>query len=324
MNNNIDISLLPLCSKVAEGDKTVSDQLKKHILVKKMSEGMSGISFTPEDFVNAAFSDLDDKRFSWSHFKNNYQYVSKLVDHIQQNSEKLFKKTLNNASRFLGLPINSAEIQLNLVCGGKWDAYVLVFKDTPEIFMDVGLYAKKDTTKMINDFESVLTHEMWHLAFYRHKDTVWKNNYKDHFDPNFVLIYEILNEGIGHCFSLYNHLYPTVTIIDFKKKVSDLFKLFTNKYREYISETDLKVREKLLWKSHAGVPFWEKWGALTGAIITYRLVEALGDNKVKKIIKDEPFSLIVIYQQLAKEKKWELLPNALVEQAKKGLKINRR
>jgi hypothetical protein len=75
-----------------------------------------------------------------------------------------------------------------------------------------------------------------------------------------------------------------------------------------------------MWHSHAGVPFWEKWGAVPAALIVHRLEAAQGSAAVAKLIQREPFSLFLAYETACKEHAdWPKLPAALLEDAHRGL-----
>ena len=76
----------------------------------------------------------------------------------------------------------------------------------------------------------------------------------------------------------------------------------------------------MLWHSHAGVPFWEKWGGLTGALVVYHVLVTSGPEEVARKIKNEPFSLFLTYDKLSKEHAdWPRLPQMLVEDARREL-----
>ena len=91
-------------------------------------------------------------------------------------------EALTRATEFLAVNVSPTDVTINLVCGGPWDAYVLIF-DKPELFFDLGWHADQPPQKAMVDFRAILTHELWHLAFLEHQRKQWPREYRESADP---------------------------------------------------------------------------------------------------------------------------------------------
>jgi len=128
--------MIALCEAVIAGDESVRPALASHPLVSKMSEGMrTQVPFTPEEFAAAAFAAQHDRCFSWSRLRENAAYVGPFVGYLKNNKQQLLAECLEQASELLSVEPDPAQVMINLVCGGPWDAFVLIF-DGPELFFD--------------------------------------------------------------------------------------------------------------------------------------------------------------------------------------------
>lgn len=318
-------SMIALCEAVIEGDESVRPALASHPLVSKMSEGMrSQVPFDPEAFAAAAFTAQNDPRFSWSRLRKNAAYVVPFVDYLRNNQQQLVAKCLEQAGELLLVEPDPDRVTINLVCGSPWDAYVLIF-DGPELFFDVGWIADDELQRMLPGFRALLAHELWHLLFLDHQERHWSCDYRESSDPAVRFLYRMLNEGVGHYYSLSPRLYPNISYSDFSDRVQNVFRLLHENYPRYMAEADSKERQKLLWHSHAGVPFWEKWGAVPGAIVVYYLIEEYGRESVRQLIASEPFSIFLAYDDVCKQKKiLPELPVPLVSDAGRALEMHRK
>jgi hypothetical protein len=130
----------------------------------------------------------------------------------------------------------------------------------------------------------------------------------------------MLNEGVGHYYSLRPKLSPRPKWVDFAERERRAFELLSKNYPKYLGETDEKRRDKILWRSHAGVPFWEKWSAVPGALIVYRLKSVVGKKGLQSLLAREPFSVFVEYDRhCQKHPRWPKLPKRLVRDARAEL-----
>jgi len=306
-------SMLPQCQAVLAGDDTAAAAIAAHPLVDKMSRGMAPqVSFTPEEFATAAFADPPDERFSFARLRENAAYVTPFGEHIAANRQTLIRANLDRATEFLAVELEPEAVTLNIVCGSPWDAFVLIF-DGPEIFFDLGYYADAELDQALPGFESILTHELWHQAFLHQQQAQWPVDYHQHEDPATLFVYRMLNEGVGHYYSLYPRLYPTVGYEDFDDRIAGVFALLEHNYPLYLADEDPDAQRTQLWHSHAGVPFWEKWGAVPGALVVYYLAGELGKDGVRDLIVEEPFTLFLTYADLsATRPTWPRLPPPLV------------
>lgn len=320
---SVDMSLMPLCRAVLDGDESVGDELAAHPLGRKMSEGMRDqVVFTPEEYAAAAFTSADDPRFSWTRLRANARFVGPFVDHVEGHAAALVTAALARATELTKIALDPDDLRVNLVCGGPWDAYVLFFEQQ-ELFFDVGWLADAPLDEAIPGFEALLAHELWHAAFVAHQTAHWRVDYRESTDPAARFFYEMLNEGVGHYYSMYDHLYP-VQRPETAEKGRAAFRLLAERYPSYRDERDAAAREQLLWHSHAGVPFWEKWGAVPGALVVYHLLRAQGIEAVRELAAEEPFSLFVAYAALsARDPSLPQLPPALVRDVEAALAEHR-
>jgi hypothetical protein len=317
-------SMISLCMSVTEGKSEAQVALAKHPLVDKMSRGMRPqVVFRSEEFAAAAFAPEHDPRFSWKRLRQNAGHVRGFAERLARVRTVLVAESLKRATEFLPVALSPADVTINLVCGSPWDAFVLIF-DKPELFFDLGWHADQPPEEAIVDFRAILTHELWHLAFLDHQRKRWPKDYRESADPRGLFLYRMLNEGVGHYYSMRHRLYPTPSWPDFALRAQKTFALLEKSYLQYLAETDVEKRRKLLWSSHAGVPFWEKWGAVPGAITVYVLERELGRERVKELIASEPFSLFVAYDEVCHAKSsWPRLPAALVNDARRALDLHR-
>jgi hypothetical protein len=316
-------SMYPICSKIVVGDNSVSKEIEKHALVEKMSEGMKQVTFTPQEFASAAFSPQPDSRFSFERLRKNKKFIKPLAMYFEKNHAKIVKDNLISATRFLAVKIEPSFVNLNLVCGSPWDAFVLIF-DKPEIFFDLGFHSDQPLEKAVQALLPIMQHELWHMAFIEHQKVHWPVDYRNSQDPAEAFLFRMLNEGVGHYYSIYNRLYPKVSYQDFSSRSQKIFFSLESKYQLYADEEDLKIREQILWSSHAQVPFWEKWGAIPGALVIYHLEQTIGAQGIKKLINSEPFSVFLAYDEQSKlHKDWPRLPLQLIDDARRALANHR-
>lgn len=313
-------SMLDLCLAIARGDRSAEAPLARHPLVRKMADGMAPqVVFTPAEFARAAFEDRGDERFSFRRLLQNARFAPPFVEHVSRHREEMITKGMAQAVEFLDVEPDPKRVPLHFVCGGPWDAYVLIF-DEPELFFDIGFYADDALDKAIPGFETILVHELWHLAFRAHRARFWPVDYTDSLDPEALFFYRTLNEGVGHYYSLHPKLFPGVSFEDLPGRSQKVFALLATQFPAYLAIQDEPERLRFLWSSHAGVPFWEKWGAVPAALMTYHLQAALGRDGVRRLLAREPFSFFLAYHREAKaHPDWPQLPEPVVESARRGL-----
>lgn len=315
---DIDFSMITLCQKAVDGDKAAISKLAIHPLSKKMANGMNPhVVFSPKEFADGSNSTKKDPRFSWEEFKERSNKIKDFLKFISLNHGDLFSKAKERATQFLEPAPDVQSVPIYLVCGGAWDAYVLYFDQGPEIFFDVGKM-ESDTITNHEKFIALLTHELWHIAFIDYQRKYWVKNYKTSEDPTDIFFFTMLNEGMGHFFSMSPRLFPIVDYPDFKGRSIKIFSLLKSKYQQYKNENNWQVKKRLLWTSHAGVPFWEKWGAVSAALVIYHLNNSLGKKALIGLLAKNPFEYLLRYETLSeKDSKLPKLPKNLRDELRK-------
>jgi hypothetical protein len=316
----LDTSMLPLCLAVLEGDQAARPALAAHPLVARMSAGMrQQVAFSPEEFARAAFATGPDARFSWDRLRRNKAFVEPFVAAVLARQDELVASALATASEFLPDRPAPSEVRLKLVCGSPWDAFVLIFEG-PEVFFDLGFYADGPPEQAMPGFEAILTHELWHLAFLKHQDRRWTVKHRDTGSIPGQFLYRMLNEGVGHYYSMRSKLLSGSAWPELAARERQAFELLDRSYPAYRQEEDESRRREMLWRSHAGVPFWEKWSAVPGALVVHHLVSAVGPAGFREHIARDPFAWIVEYERrCAEHVDWPRLPERLVQDARAEL-----
>ncbi|HOX47532.1 MAG TPA: hypothetical protein PK668_28320, partial [Myxococcota bacterium] len=251
--------------------------------------------------------------------RQNKAFVEPFAAAVSARQAELVGAALERASEFLPDRPAPSEVRLNLVCGSPWDAFVLIFEG-PEVFFDLGFYGDAPPAQALPEFEAILTHELWHLAFLKHQDAHWTVMPRDTGSIPAQFLYRMLNEGVGHYYSMRSKLLSENAWPDLAERERRIFDLLARSYPAYREEQDEVRRREILWRSHAGVPFWEKWSAVPGALIVHHLVSTPGPAGFRELIAREPFSWIVEYARLCGEHPdWPRLPERLVQDARAEL-----
>lgn len=282
-----DRSFLPVCEQLASGGATAS--LESHPMLQKLKAGFGDDLTVSSEVVRQNRTRLEG-------------YMAEL-DALEASLADL----VADAAAFTG-PSLPPDLRINLVCGTPSDGYGFRVNGELELFLDL--------TRIDRDFmPHLLRHELWHVAF--------RAAFPGHvagFDrpdmPFRRLAYVMLNEGVGHYYSFRRLVEPEITYSDWQGRTNAVFELLDRKFEEYKAATSKEDHDALLWHSHAGVPFWQKWAALPGAVITYRLRKTLGDEALKQVIATGPCAFLQLYQSEAQERpEWQQLPDELVSTA---------
>ncbi len=196
-------------------------------------------------------------------------------------------------------------LKFHLVCGSPSDGYGFWFPEGVRQFIDVG--------NVETDFlPHLLTHEVWHVTF----KTTYPNLLQaaeSNPDPIAYLAYQQINEGVGHYYSFRRRLYPEISYEDWQQRTAGVFQLLHENVEDLQNTPDPAMAREKIYRSHAGVPFWKKWGAVPGAVMTYRLLEELGPEDVASLIAAGPCEFLGAYQSLADARSsWEQLPDVLL------------
>jgi len=306
----LDDSMIPACRKVLAGDPQAVPALLGHPTVRLLSEGMRPeVTFTPKEFAEASRGATDDPRFSWKQLRESRDEVEHLHRWIRSNQGALRSKSGKEATRFIMALPPSSSITAHLTCGAPWDAFGLTVDRRQELFLDLGLLAQKDEARARSAFQAILTHELWHAALALQQSWLGWPDFRNAPSPATRLAFVMLNEGGGHFFSLGPRLEDRSSGSETDAKFRSAFALFAEKYPAYASETDEEQRWKMLRRSHAGVPFWEKWGAIPGAYLLHRLDQVLGDDQVARLVSTGPYDFIFRYAELqSRNPDWPALP----------------
>ncbi len=245
-------------------------------------------------------------------FKLSFEQITKQKARLDQYAillpelEKNFSVFTEQATAFLGRNTVPDNLKISLVCGTRWDAFGFPGKGQPQIFLNLAL---------INpDFMPyLLRHEIWHTAF-RNTYPEFAEAHNSTTAPLKQLAYTLLNEGVGHYYSFQRRVEPSIVYNNWQERTSKVFALLEEGVSQLQSTSDKEEQEEILFSSHAGVSFWKKWGALPGAVITYRLRNKLGTDEMKSIVAKGPCEFLSRYQREASQiPNWETIPDALLK-----------
>jgi len=289
---DLDASMLSLCLKFAENsdDKALQNELLSHKYIQLIREGLP-------THREISFDQISKHKDRLRHYK-------KALPAIKDELATLAAQ----ATVFLEGPPPQSELKIRIVCGPPYDAFGFAEDGDTHLFINLPLI-KPDF------FPYLIRHEIWHAA-YRRQNSPLDYSFESSKEPLKQLAFTMLNEGVGHYFSFQRRVEPEIVYEDWPKRTQHLFSLLKDNTKKLAAARTPEKQEALLWTSKAGVPFWEKWGAVTGAVITYRLRHKFGDATLKSLIKAGPCSFLLRYQQeAAGMANWEPLPDILLETA---------
>lgn len=285
---DVDTSLLPVCRDLAGHAPQVESRaaLINHPVMDKLRLGF-GADFTPNP-------NLSDKAAR----------ILETVDFIEADLDTLIRDA--HAAKTL-LPDGAIpdDFKMYFVCGTPSDGYGFVIDGGTQLFVDVG--------NVSADFlPHLLMHEFWHVGF--------KNAFQDQFqaeyfsgDPMRRIAYQMVNEGVGHYYSMRRRLVPKITYDDWHDRTATIFGLLREKSADVLAAKTAQEQERLIYRGHAGVPYWRKWLAVPGAIITYRLIAREGEAEVARLIKAGPCAFLSRYNTHADPARGELVPEAIIK-----------
>lgn len=212
------------------------------------------------------------------------------------------------ATDFAGDDILLKDQSIRLICGAPYDAFGFQKDGQFYLFLNLPLIAP--------DFmPHLLRHELWHVA-YRQEYPKVSEAFEQSENAMKNLAYIMLNEGVGHYYSFRRRVEPKIVYDNWQERTDALFGLTKAKTAELAAATSKQQQDELLWTSEAGVPFWRKWGATTGAVITYRLNSIYGSTGMKQIVASGPCGFLRAYNSEAQNNTgWQDLPTALVTAA---------
>lgn len=287
-STEVDASLLPVCAALARGEDEAEnrDALKNHPVMAKLRQGF-GPDFKPTvEFDPSATRMLET------------------IALVEEDMDALMERA--RASELL-LPKGAFPdtLKVHFLCGSHSDGYGFIIDGEKQLFLDVA--------NISADFmPHLLRHEFWHVGFkHAFPDQFQRAFYAE--DPLRRVAYQMVNEGVGHYYSMRRRLVPKNTYDDWPERTAKIFSLLHEKLPEVAGAQDVETQNRLIFRSHAGVPFWKKWAAVPGAIITYRLIAADGERAVAKLIASGPCAFLGRYQQLADPEGGNRLPEELLD-----------
>lgn len=196
-------------------------------------------------------------------------------------------------------------LSIRIVCGPPYDAFG--FNKDGKVFLFANLPLIKP-----DFFPHLLRHEIWHASF-REQHASITNEFEQAKHPLKRLAFIMLNEGVGHYYSFQRRVEPRIVYENWTERTEKLFSLLYEKTDQLIVASTLEEQDELLWTSQASVPFWQKWGAVTGAVITYRLKKKLHVETLQTLVAAGPCGFLSRYQiEAAQMPNWETIPDALV------------
>lgn len=198
-------------------------------------------------------------------------------------------------------------VRVHFICGSPSDGYGFTIDGEKQLFIDV-------SNVRAEFLPHLMKHEFWHVGFKRAFPAMFEEEFYAS-DPRRRVAYQMLNEGVGHYYSMRRRLVPTNTYPDWPERTASIFALLHEKLPEVTAAKSNEAQNQLIYRGHAGVPFWQKWLAVTGAIVTYRLISSDGEAAVAALIAAGPCAFLSRYQSLADPDGENRLPDALTEAA---------
>lgn len=285
-----DTALLPLCLKLADApeDENLHKVFTSHKTTQMMVSGLGrrgNVSFTQIAAQKARL----------------VNYASMLPSMTQQLQE-----LGQQATELVGEDALPQNFKIHVVCGAPADGFGFNVDGKLALFINLPLIPE-------DFFPSLVRHELWHVAF-RAKYPKMAQIYETSASPLKRLGFIMLNEGVGHYYSFQRRVEPQMQYENWHERTHGIFSLLDSKTKELLASHNRKEEEDLLWSSEAGVPFWQKWGALPGAIMTYRMKKEISTSSLKAIIADGPCAFLSSYQQMTtKMPEWNSIPPSLVD-----------
>ncbi len=286
---DFDASMLPLCQQLANNpdDEALRTRFIEHKNIAMIREGFG-------DKFQLSFRQISDQKERIDHYSADLPALRRSLPQLELQAGKFLSEN----------PVPEA-MKVHLVCGMGSDGFGFSIDGKQRLFVNLPLVAP-------DFFPSLLRHELWHVAF-RAQYPVFTENYERSTNPLKRLAFIMLNEGIGHYYSFQRRVEPSIAYGNWAERTGKIFLLLTDNTEQLGTMTNSDELEKFLFASHAGVSFWQKWAALSGAIMTYRLNKTLGQKQMRKIIAAGPCGLLSRYQTEARERPtWQSIPDELL------------
>ena len=245
-------------------------------------------------------------------YQVSYEQISQQRERLQNYADMLpslkanLEKLTTEATEFLGPNAMPEDFSIRIVCGARYDGFGFSKDGQQYLFMNLPVISA-------DFFPHLLRHELWHVA-YRNQNESTAKAYERSENALKNLSYIMLNEGVGHYYSLRRRLEPKIVYDNWQERTNTLFTKFHEQMTKLANAKDDETKEELLWTSSAGGRFWDKWGAVTGAVITYRIKQKLGIPTLQSLIAAGPCAFLTRYHEEAeKTADWENIPDGLVK-----------
>lgn len=287
---DFDTTLMPLCLEVAEAPHNTepAETLSKSAIFQTIQKGFG------------QKLKLDTSQIAQN--KERLLQHQQILDDLRHRLDAL----TSDAEALLAPGSLPADLKINIVCGAPSDGFGLQIDGALQLFLNLPMIQP--------DFlEHLIRHELWHVAFRnllpKHSEAFERSK-----NPLRQLAFIILNEGVGHYFSFRRRVEPDIQYLDWNDRTSQIFELMRSQVDTLQQTEGADTIQGLLDQSHAGVPFWKKWGAIPGAIATYRLRKTIGDKNLQKLIEDGPCNFMTTYNNQADQyKDWQKFPEELTQ-----------
>jgi hypothetical protein len=228
--------------------------------------------------------------------------LSEFAVSFQNHSLEFTQRTISTIIEHLPVVDHILETTLHLVPHSEADAYVEYVDGEPHMTIDLSRFLADTDQETWANLYAAAYHEFWHVAFGKYIESNWrvKNPYVVP-DPNYGLVFTMLDEGYGHYLSLtaYGGGKEGAHRILLSKSATDthtgFFERFHPKIEEFNVSSDSRKRQ-LVHESHIG-SMWDKWGALTGALVISTLQMQFGGKEVAGSIGQNPYSIWFLHQE---------------------------
>lgn len=229
--------------------------------------------------------------------------LSEFAAYFQPYTLDFAQRVISTVVEHIPLVDFALETTFYLVPHAEADAYVEYVDGEPHMIVDLSRFLARTDQETWANLYAAAYHEFWHVAFRKYVESHWrvKNPYAVP-DPDYELVFEMLDEGYGHYLSLlaYGGGKEGAHKILLSKSTSDVhtgyFERFDPKIKEFNASSDSR-KKQLVYESHIG-NMWEKWGALTGALVISTLHMQHDRKEVLESFNRNPYSIWFLYQEI--------------------------
>lgn len=229
--------------------------------------------------------------------------LSEFAASFQPYAHDFAQKVISTVAAHVPLVDVTLETTLCLVPHAEADAYVESVDGESRMIVDLSRFLAGTSQETWAKLYAATYHELWHVAFGKFVEGQWrvKNPYAVP-DPDHGLVFTMLDEGYGHYLSLiaYGGGKEGAHRILLSRSTTDMhtgyFERFHPKIAEFNASDDSR-KKQLVYESHIG-SMWDKWGALTGALVVSTLHMRLDRKEVLESFSRHPYSIWFLYQEI--------------------------